>query len=164
MVLVLMLKLKELGLPLPGAVVALSPWGDLGGRGESFYAKGAVDATLDPDTLLKAACQYTAEENWGNPMVSPVFGDFTGGAPTLIQCTSDEILLSDSQNLYWLLRQQGVEVTLEVWNGLWHVFQCYPIAEAKGAIAEIARFLREKLGITKGGDRAFSKPFRTYDL
>ena len=58
------------------------------------------------------------------------------------------------------MRDQGVDVVMQTWNELWHVFQCYPIAEAKAAIAEIARFLRRQLNLPAHRSRAAARPFR----
>ena len=73
---------------------------------------------------------------------------------------SDEILYSDCLNLYLRLRDQGVNVVMQTWNELWHVFQCYPIAESKTAVAEIAAFLRRGLGLPVRRSRATAHPFR----
>lgn len=160
MVLELLLRLKSLGIPLPAAAVTLSPWCDLGGRGASYRARAEQDATLDPDSIDDAARMYAAGVSLDDPLVSPAFGDFTGCPPVLIQCGSDEILYSDCLNLYRRMRDQGVDVVMQTWNELWHVFQCYPIAEAKAAIAEIARFLRRQLNLPAHRSRAAARPFR----
>ena len=62
--------------------------------------------------------------------------------------------------LYLRLRDQGVNVVMQTWNELWHVFQCYPIAESKTAVAEIAAFLRRGLGLPVRRSRAAAHPFR----
>ena len=160
MVLALLLRLKSLGIPLPAAAVTLSPWCDLGGSGASYRARAEQDATLDPDSIDDAARMYAAGVSLDDPLVSPAFGDFTGCPPVLIQCGSDEILYSDCLNLYRRMRDQGVDVVMQTWNELWHVFQCYPIAEAKAAIAEIARFLRRQLNLPAHRSRAAARPFR----
>ncbi len=160
LVLALILKLKALNMPLPAAVVALSPWCDLGGRGESYRSRAEEDATLDPDSISDAARVYAAGASLDDPLVSPAFGDFAGCPPVLIQCGSDEILYSDSLNLYFRLRDQGVSAVMQTWNELWHVFQCYPIAESKTAVAEIAAFLRCQLGLPLRRSRGAAHPFR----
>ena len=156
----LLLKLKALGVPLPAAAAVLSPWCDLGGRGESYRARAETDVTLDPDSITDAARMYAAGASLDDPLISPAFGDFTGCPPVLIQCGSDEILYSDCLNLYLRLRDQGVNVVMQTWNELWHVFQCYPIAESKTAVAEIAAFLRRGLGLPVRRSRATAHPFR----
>ena len=160
MVLALLLKLKALKLPLPAAAVALSPWCDLLGRGESYRGKAQEDATLDPDAILNAAMMYAAGADQEDPLLSPIGGDFTDCPPILIQCAGDEILFSDAQNIYARLRAQQVDAVLQIWNGLWHVFQCYPVAEAKDAIAHIGRFLRRQLALPAGRGWRVARPFR----
>jgi monoterpene epsilon-lactone hydrolase len=67
----------------------------------------------------------------------------TGFPPTLVQVGSDEVLLPDSQRLHARLLEEGVDSTLSVYPGRWHVFQTHAgvLADADLALAEVGRFL-----------------------
>ena len=116
--------LKAAGDPLPGAVYLLSPWTDLTASGESVVTRAAFDPMFDGEGLLKAAAVYAGATPLDHPGVSPLFADPTGFPPTLIQTGMDEILLSDSTRLAERLEAAGVDVRLDLRDGLWHV---YPI-------------------------------------
>lgn len=75
-----------------------------------------------------------------------MYGDFTGFPPLLIQVGTREVLLSDAVRLARRAREGGVDVTLDAWEGMWHVWQDHATApEAKQAAAEIGRFLEARL-------------------
>ena len=145
------LALKEKSASLPAAVVCLSPWADLALTGQSHTTKAKAEAVLRKDVLHEWALCYTDESNLTNPLVSPVHGDFHGFPPLLIQVGSEEILLDDSNLLAEKAKSAGVDVTLKIWNGMWHVWQALGnlIPENKKTFEEIgqfvnARFIREK--------------------
>ena len=100
--------------------------------------------TLDYIHAVRSA--YAGNRVLSSPELSPLFGDFSGFPPTLIQAGSNEILLSDSIRLRDRMRQAGVDCTLEVWSDMWHVFQLFPIRKATEAVARMGRFL-----LTAGG-------------
>ena len=77
-------------------------------------------------------------------LMSPLFADFTGFPPTLIQVGDHEILYSDSEQLYQAMKRANVPCRLQVSEGMWHVFQMFPIRKASVAIENIARFLLEQ--------------------
>ena len=60
-----------------------------------------------------------------DPYISPLFGDFRGFPPMLIQVGSIEMLLSDSVSVAAKAREQGVKVRLSVYEGMFHVFQMH---------------------------------------
>ena len=145
------LALKGKSGSLPAAVVCLSPWTDLALTGQSHTTKAKAEAVLRKDVLHEWALCYTDESNLTNPLVSPVHGDFHGFPPLLIQVGSEEILLDDSNLLAEKAKSAGVDVTLKIWNGMWHVWQALGnlIPENKKTFEEIgqfvnARFIREK--------------------
>jgi acetyl esterase/lipase len=138
--------LKAAGDPMPGAVYVLSPWADLTASGESVITRAAFDPMFDGDGLLEAATTYAGNTPLYHPGVSPLFADPTGYPPTLIQTGMDEILLSDSTRLAEHFEAAGVDVRLDLRDGLWHV---YPILagympEATEALVRAAVFIREK--------------------
>lgn len=129
----LALSLKAEGLPQPAGYVALSPWADLTQSGASYRTKADTDPQITKAGLDNMALAYLGGLDAHDPLASPIFGDFEGVAPVLIQTGSEEALLSDSIALADVLAQARVEVRLEVWPEMIHVFQAY------GAVLQAAR-------------------------
>ena len=127
---------------LPAAVMCLSPWADLTHSGQSHITKVDAEAVLKTDVLKEWALCYTDEANLRNPLVSPVFADLHGFPPVLIQVGSEEILLDDARMLADKAKTDGVDVTLKVWDGLWHVWQTLGdlIPESRMAFEELKEF------------------------
>jgi len=137
--------LKKKGLPLPGAIAVLSPWTDLTLASESYFTLDVDDPAFTRDQLDILARAYYQQANPRNPLVSPVYGEFSDFPPILIQVGSKEIVLSDSLRVARLARSAEVDVTLDVWDGLWHVFQLMGVPESSEAITEIGKFFRRHL-------------------
>ena len=142
------LALKEKSGSLPAAVVCLSPWTDLALTGQSHTTKAKAEAILNKDVLHEWALCYTDESNLTNPLVSPIHGDFHGFPPLLIQVGSEEILLDDSTLLAEKAKSAGVDVTLKIWDGMWHVWQALGdlIPENKKTFEEIGQFVQRQFG------------------
>lgn len=145
--LALALKLKAEGRPLPAALVCLSPVTDLTGSGESYKTNARADAVFTPELMAKFAPLYVADADIRDPLISPLFGDPTGLPPTLFQVAGTEILRDDSVRMAGKMRASGVDVTLDVWPGLWHVWQmsASKLPEGVQALEKIAEFLRRQL-------------------
>lgn len=140
------LKLRDLGLPLPIAAVLLSPWVDLTCSGESLKTN-AKFAPLGPNIVEIMANAYLNEEDPKNPFASPLYADLRGLPPLLIHAGSIEILLDDSISLAEQAKSAGVNVTLEVWEGMPHVFHNFgdDLPDSKKAIANISKFIQNNL-------------------
>jgi epsilon-lactone hydrolase len=142
--LALLLKLRDAGMPLPAAAVALSPWTDLAMTGGSLTRNAANDPMENPDDVPFLVRCYLGDGNTCNPYASPLYGDPKGLPPTLIQVGSDEILRDDSVRMAERMREAGCEVELEIWPRMphvWHVFA--PVMpEARAAITELGAFIR----------------------
>ncbi len=134
------LKAKELGLPLPAAMVALSPWTDLTFSGASYKTNLKKDPSLNEAALRSHAKAY-APEQAHNPMVSPAKGDYEGFPPSLLLAGSNELLLSDAEMLAVRLVKSGSRCELVIEEGLWHVYVLFGIPEARAAMERIAEFL-----------------------
>jgi monoterpene epsilon-lactone hydrolase len=128
---------------VPAAVVCMSPWVDLTCTGKSHLTKAETESMLSTAVLKEWAACYTDETNFTNPLVSPVYADFHGLPPLLIQVGSEEILLDDSLALAEKAKVDGVEVTLKVWDGLFHVWPALGnlIPESRMAFDEMRQFL-----------------------
>jgi acetyl esterase/lipase len=138
------LALREQGDELPAAVICLSPWVDLTMQGRSHITNSKTEAMLNADSLREWALAYTGEQNFRNPLVSPIFADFHNFPPLLIQVSGDEVLLDDAIALAEKAKSAGVDVSLKVWDGMWHVWQVIgdSIPESKIAFEEVGEFVR----------------------
>ncbi len=142
------LKMRDLGLPLPGALYLMSPWSDITTTGDSLQTLADFDPSLAPERLAWSANAYAAPDDQKNAYVSPVYGDYSRAfPPTLIQGGTREILLSDFVRLYQAIRGGGHEAVLDLYEGMPHVFQSLTPGspEARTAIARAALFLNKHL-------------------
>jgi len=140
-----LLALRDRGLPLPRAGIALSPFADLTLSGESIRSEGELDPIMHPRCLPDFVARYVSDSEMRHPYASPIFGDYTGLPPLLIQVGEHEVIRDDSVRVAAKARAGGVEVTLEVWEGMFHVFQSHEplLPEAREAIDHIASFMRQ---------------------
>ncbi len=136
--------LKERNIALPAAIVCLSPVVDLGLTGESIYSKAKEDVILNPETFKKYIARYIGHTDTKHPLMSPIYADLTGLPPLLIQVGGKEILLCDSTRLADKARSSGVDVTLDIWPDMWHVWPYFVnyIPEGQVAINKIAAFIQ----------------------
>jgi len=142
--LALLLSLRDAELPLPAAAVCLSPWTDLTCTGASWETNRKTDVMLDPGTLRKSAELYLGEANPRTPLASPLYGDYHGLPPLLIQVGSEELLLSDATAFAERAKAAGVRVTLQIWDGMqheWH-FAAKILPESRQAIEQIGQFIQ----------------------
>jgi len=139
-----LLALKGEGLPQPASAVVFSPWTDLTVSGDSAISKADLDPALTPQGLRTRARDYLGETDPATPLASPVFGDLTGLPPLLIQAGSHEILLDDAVRLAGRAAAHDVQVELQVWPQVPHVFQGFAalLDEADEALNAAAAFTR----------------------
>jgi acetyl esterase/lipase len=140
-------KLRDEGIALPGAVVAVSPWTDLALTGPSLRSNAAADPMLNVAQLPALADSYLAGADPRHRYASPLYGDASGLPPTLIHVGSDEILRDDSIRMAEKLRVAGCDVEIEVWPRMPHAWHHYAriLPEGRRAIERIGAFLRDKL-------------------
>ncbi len=139
--LTLTVKLKEQGRILPRGLVLLSPWTDLTASGKTHESRAEVDPVLNAEYLQEMTENYAAGRNYENPLISPLFADLSGFPPTYIQAGDNEILLSDSILLQKKMVKANVSVKLDVYEGMWHVFQMSPFKTAYDAMDKCAEFI-----------------------
>lgn len=138
--------LRDAGEPLPAGAVCISLWADLALTGASIQNKEKVDIILDAESLKKYANYYSGENELTSPLISPLYADLRGLPPLLIQVGTDEILLNDATRCAENARKAGVDVTLETWNEMFHVFQMASfLPETKKAVRHIAEFVSQNL-------------------
>jgi acetyl esterase/lipase len=147
MVVALLVSLRDAGEPLPAAGVCLSPWTDLTCTGGSWETNASRELLIDPEPLRQAALLYLGDADPRTPLASPLFADLGGLPPLLIQVGSDELLLSDATGLAERAKAAGVDVTLEVWEGMQHEWQfaIRMLPEARQAVQRIGQFIQDRL-------------------
>ena len=141
-----LLALKDAGDELPGAAAPISPWTDMEGTGESMKTKVELDPMVEPGGLMGMAKFYMGDGDYRAPTASPLYGDFSGLPPLLIQVGDLETLLDDATRVTEKAKAAGVDVTLEVWEGMVHVWHLFApmVPEGREAITRIGQFLQEK--------------------
>ncbi len=141
------LNLRDSGLGMPAAVVVLSPWVDLTDSGDTVHTLEASDPTLNYDNTMKSsALAYANNTPLTDPHVSPLYADFSKGfAPTMIIEGTKCILLSSSVRFYQALDTAHQPVKLDMYEGLWHVFEQNPMPESSIAIKKAADFINQHL-------------------
>ena len=137
----LTLKLKQEGRLLPRGIVLMSPWTDLTSSGDSFLEKAEMDPVLNSAYIDRMVEAYAQGQELKNPLISPLYGDFDGFPPTYIQVGENEILLSDSTRLHQAFVDANVSVKMDVYPGMWHVFQMSPVKTARDAMDQNAEFI-----------------------
>ncbi len=134
--------LRDRGTVRPDRLAVLSPWTDLTCSGDSYRTLVHADPTFDDPAIPPALAAAYAGDRTTDPLASPLFADHHDLPPTLIQVGGREILLSDACRLDEAMRRAGVPTTLDVWDGLWHVWQLDArLAETTEAMDALAAFL-----------------------
>ncbi|ULQ59287.1 alpha/beta hydrolase [Brucepastera parasyntrophica] len=110
---------------LPGGIIVLSPWTDIACSGASFVSRKNPDPVFTRDIMHSQALQYTYESNFSNPHVSPLRGDLSYFPPIFIQCGSMEIVAEDAKQLAQKAAEAGIPVSLDICDGMWHLFQAF---------------------------------------
>lgn len=136
--------LKDKGMQLPCGLIAMSPWTDLTAGGESYDTNYEKDPLFgnSRDTLIYNK-DYLGDNDPMDYYISPLFGDFRGFPPMLIQVGGYEMLLSDSVSVAAKARGQGCRVRLSIYEGMFHIFQMAAklLPESRKAWVEIGRFI-----------------------
>jgi epsilon-lactone hydrolase len=140
--------LRDAKLPLPATAVGISPWVDLTGDSETMTSKAAVDPMVQREPLRTLAKHYLGSADPRTPLASPLFADLKGLPPLLIQVGDSETLLDDSRHFAERARKAGVEVELEVWPEMIHVWHAFAalLPEGREAIERLGAHLRKRLG------------------
>jgi acetyl esterase/lipase len=140
----MMMKLRDDGDRLPAAGACLSPVADLSPKGTS--ARPGNDPLLPARAIQKYNRSYVADHNPCDPLISPVFGDWRGLPPLLVHAGEDEILRGDAERISELARAAGVEVRLEIYPRMWHVWQLMKtVPQSIQSLNDIAGFLKARL-------------------
>jgi len=137
------LRLRDMGTALPAAGVGLSPWTDLEGTGESIRTRAAADPMVAQEGLVSMAKMYYADHDPKDPLISQIHADFRGLPPMLIQVGDAEILRDDATRVAARAKAAGVNVELEVWPEMVHVWQVFAkiLPEGQQAIDKIGAYV-----------------------
>jgi len=141
-----LLAIRDEGLPLPTAGVALSPWTDLKCTGDS-YRKNAYRDISTLGSWEVWGSYYVGSNDPCHPWISPLYGDLHGLPPLLIIVGDHEILLDDSRRFAEKANAAGVDMTLSVWKGMVH---CFPLLapmfpEATQAWDETIAYIKKRM-------------------
>ena len=146
----MVLRAKQLGLPVPGAIAPGTPMSDVTKTGDSFYTNEKVDNVLvSRDGFCDAATVvYAKGHDLHDPLLSPVYGDMQGFPPAILTTGTRDLLLSNTVRVHRKLRAAGVEAQLEVFEGESHAQYQFDdrVPESKVAFDEIAGFFGQHLG------------------
>jgi epsilon-lactone hydrolase len=139
--------LRDAGEAMPAAAVVLSPWTDLALTGESLRTRADADVLIKPGGMAETAEAYLAGQDPRHPYASPLYADLHGLPPLLIHVGDAEVILDDSTRLAARARDHGVDVTLEVWDEMPHVWHAFAglLPEADQAIERIGGWLSGRI-------------------
>jgi acetyl esterase/lipase len=142
-----LLNARDQGLALPAAAYVMSPYVDLTLAGATMETKRDVDPLLNRDLLEPRVADYTAGQDAGLRLISPLFADLSGLPPLIIQAGSHEVLLDDAVRLARQAATADVDVTLEITPRVPHVFQGYAaiLDEAAAALDRAGALLSAHL-------------------
>lgn len=162
--LALALWLRDHHIPMPAGLLTMSPWTDLTCSGESYdfnYTNDPQFGNTRESMLYNSS--YVGESDPTDPYLSPMFGDFTGMPPILMQVGGCEMLLSDTLSVADKIRKAHGKLRLSVYDGMFHVFQMAMnmIPESKEAWEEVADFLQIIYNIDRRPDGKIVKRVKT---
>lgn len=134
---------RDAGLPQPACLFLISPWADLGQHGPSYTAMEPLDPMITVAGIKQYAQHYGGGTDLNHPQLSPARADLTGLPPMLIHVGQAEVLLSDSVTLAQQAGLCGVEVRLEVWPEMIHVWHAFHdmLGEGRKATSQAAEWI-----------------------
>jgi len=136
-----LLKIREDNLPRPAAGCCFSPATDLTFKLKSIFENASSDFLVRQGMLWWCNYNYTSEDNFKNPYVSPYYGNLKGLPPLLIQVSTSEMLYDDSRLFCEKAQKQKVDVNFQSWDNMPHVFQLFGMPESKEAISKFEEFV-----------------------
>ena len=140
-----LLAIRNAGLPMPAACVAMSPWADLTLGGWSMLTNDKNDAALSWELLFVSARHYLKRTNPADPYASPIFSSFRDFPPIMVHAGSQEVLRDDASRIGDCAAEAGVPVSVEIYDGMQHVFQGNArVPEARVSLSRLGQFIRAK--------------------
>ena len=149
---------RNAGLEMPGCVVARSPWADLSLSGFSVLNNRKFDIVQDWETLFLCARHYLRKSNPCDAYASPAYASFASFPPVMVHAGAQEILRDDASKLGDRAADANVAVSVEIYEGLGHLFQMEPNRdEAKVSLARLTQFIRAKTASASSAYREAAK-------
>ena len=149
MTLILALRAKAEGLPMPAALAAGTPWSQLNNKGDSYVTNERVDNVLVSydGWLAGAAERYANGHDKEDPFLSPINGDVRNFPPTLLTSGTRDLFLSNTVRMHLKLREAGVPADLIVFEGLSHAQYAMneDLPETRFHFKELERFFKKHL-------------------
>jgi len=144
--LTLALAIRDEQWPNPAGIVAFSPWTDLAATGGSLDENSERCAMFAGETIRRAARFYVGDADPTSPLISPLYGDFRGLPPILVHASEDEVLRDDAIRVASAARDAGVDVELQLWPHVPHVWQFFAavLPEARASLDATTRFVRAR--------------------
>ncbi len=141
-----LVNLRDQKLALPACAVALSPWVDLEGTGNSLITRAQQDPMVQKAGLSWMAGMYLGGKDPKTPLAAPLHADLKGLPPVLVQVGTAETLLDDATRLAERLHHAGVDVRLAIWPNMLHVFPFFAplLSEGRDGCLEIGSYIRSK--------------------
>jgi acetyl esterase/lipase len=138
-------------MPLPAGVFCFSPWLDLTLSGDSITKNAPLDPILSAEILETYVNYYINNHNANDPLVSPLFGDLRGLPPVHLQSGRNEILLDDTIRFYEKAKQVGVDISLKIWDDMFHVFQLFSFfPETRDSLNLVSEFVADVVSSERG--------------
>jgi acetyl esterase/lipase len=137
--------IRNAQLPMPAACVAMSPWADMTLTGGSMLQNAKSDALISWELLFASARHYLKGASPADPYASPVYGNLREFPPIMVHAGSQELLRDDASRLGELAATANVPVSVEIYDGMPHLFQSSPSAsEARVSLTRLGQFIRAR--------------------
>ena len=141
-----LLSARDQGIDPPNAAIGISSWTDLAITGETLQTRAEIDPLITDEGMVKGmAEQYLGGADAEDPLASPLYADYAGLPPLLLQVGDAEVLLSDTTRVTEKARAAGVDVVEEVWDEMFHVWHQFApmLPEGQAAVDRIGEFIHQ---------------------
>jgi acetyl esterase/lipase len=141
--LVTLLRLRELGLPMPAGAVCLSPWTDLSCSYKSHTVNADCEAILNPEGIKALGLRHIGDNDPKHPLLSPAHADLAGLPPLMVHVGTTEILLDDARAIRRNAKRAGIRLRYREWEAMPHVFPLFHLVlpEGRQCLDEIEEFI-----------------------
>ncbi|MBL0309995.1 MAG: alpha/beta hydrolase [Bacteroidetes bacterium] len=142
-----LLYIRDNNMTMPKCVLAISPWLDHTFSGLSYHSLKEIDPMLIQEGLPIWSKNYLGDADPRSPYASPIFHNLSGLPPVYVQVGEEEIILDDSTRFADKAKAEGVDVTIEIFPKLFHVFQAFwlVLPAARKANRKLGEFLKSHL-------------------
>jgi len=139
--------IKANKLPKPACAFTFAALTDMTEASESLKKNAKSDCVLALNRFSDMTGAYAPGEDIKSPYLSPIYADFTGMSPILMHASSSEMLVDDSRRMLKVLKDQGVDARLSIFDNGFHVFQIMRglVPEADRAVLEVVEFIKNHI-------------------